>query len=144
MESATQTDQAEPEAPEAEAEATNGAAPASPDTFDVHRPVDGSVIETLAIDSPEKVAETVARVRANQPAWEAIGFSGRRRWLESLRDWILANQDDIDDLMQQETGKVRADADARGRSTASRRSTSGATRAPASSPTRPSRRATRC
>ena len=68
------------------------------------------MIETVTIDSPEKVAETVARVRANQPAWEAIGFAGRRRWLESLRDWILANQDSIDDLMQQETGKVRADA----------------------------------
>ena len=49
-------------------------------------------------------------MRANQPAWEAIGFAGRRRWLESLRDWILANQDRLDDLMQEETGKVRADA----------------------------------
>jgi acyl-CoA reductase-like NAD-dependent aldehyde dehydrogenase len=112
MESATHAETVEPNAPEAEAE-TNGsadAAPAAAKSFDVHRPVDGSVIETVAIDSAEAVAETVARVRANQPAWEAIGFSGRRRWLESLRDWILANQDDIDDLMQQETGKVRADA----------------------------------
>jgi acyl-CoA reductase-like NAD-dependent aldehyde dehydrogenase len=49
-------------------------------------------------------------VRAAQPAWEAIGFAGRRRWLESLRDWILANQDRLDEIMQQETGKVRADA----------------------------------
>jgi acyl-CoA reductase-like NAD-dependent aldehyde dehydrogenase len=110
MESATQTETAEPTAPEAEAETTNGAGNASPETFDVHRPVDGSVIQAVTIDSPESVAETVARVRANQPAWEAIGFPGRKRWLESLRDWVLANQDDVDDLMQQETGKVRADA----------------------------------
>ena len=59
---------------------------------------------------PPTVAATVARVRAAQPAWEAIGFAGRTRWLESLRDWMLANQDRIDDLMQEETGKVRADA----------------------------------
>lgn len=79
-------------------------------TFEVHRPVDGSVIKTVAIDSPESVAAAVARIRAAQPAWEAIGFAGRKRWLEGLRDWILANQDRLDDLMQQETGKVRADA----------------------------------
>ena len=36
-------------------------------------------------------------MRASQPAWEAIGFAGRRRWLESLRDWILDNQDAVDD-----------------------------------------------
>ena len=53
---------------------------------------------------------TAPRLRAAQPAWEAIGFAGRRRWLEALRDWILDNQDRLDDLMQQETGKVRADA----------------------------------
>ena len=52
----------------------------------------------------------VARVRAAQPEWEAIGIAGRRRWLESLRDWILDHQDELDDRMQEETGKVRADA----------------------------------
>jgi acyl-CoA reductase-like NAD-dependent aldehyde dehydrogenase len=78
--------------------------------FDVHRPVDGSVIETVAIDSEAEVAATVARARAAQPAWEAIGFDGRRRWMEELRDWILENQDRLDSIMQEETGKVRADA----------------------------------
>ena len=81
-----------------------------PETFPVHRPIDGSVIREVPIDSPAAVAETVARVRAAQPAWEAIGFAGRKRWLESLRDWVLANQDRVDEMMQEETGKVRADA----------------------------------
>ena len=76
----------------------------------MRRPADGSLIRTVAIDSPQAVAEAASRLRAAQPAWEAIGFAGRRRWLESLRDWILDNQDRLDDLMQQETGKVRADA----------------------------------
>ncbi len=106
MESATQ-----PEAVDATA-AGNGS-PGSKEeagTFEVRRPADGSLIETLEIASPAAVAETVAGARAAQPAWEAIGFAGRRRWLESLRDWILANQDRLDEIMQQETGKVRADA----------------------------------
>ena len=106
MESATQ--------PETTAKAAgNGTAKASAaakETFEVHRPVDGSVIREVAIDSPADVAATVSRVRANQPAWEAIGFAGRRRWLEGMRDWILANQDRLDSIMQEETGKVRADA----------------------------------
>jgi acyl-CoA reductase-like NAD-dependent aldehyde dehydrogenase len=85
-------------------------APAGAETFEVLRPVDGGVIEPVPVDPPVRVAAAVARVRAAQPAWEAIGFNGRRRWLEGLRDWILANQDRLDDLMQEETGKVRADA----------------------------------
>jgi len=105
MESATHPDAtAEPAA-----NATNGKPEAS-ETFDVHRPVDGSVLETLSVASPADVAATAARLREAQPAWEAIGFAGRRRWLEALRDWILDNQDRLDDLMQEETGKVRADA----------------------------------
>ena len=89
--------------------ATNGKSEAA-ETFDVHKPADGSVLQTLPVASPDDVAAAAARLRQAQPAWEAIGFAGRRRWLESLRDWILANQDRLDDLMQEETGKVRADA----------------------------------
>ena len=107
MESATHPDAT---ATTPEDAATNGSAAGARETFAVHRPTDGSVIRELEVDGPDEVAATVARVRANQPAWEAIGFAGRRRWLESFRDWILANQDRLDDLMQEETGKVRADA----------------------------------
>ena len=103
MESATQP--ASATVPETEA---NGQ-PAA-ETIEVRRPADGTLIDTVEVDSPERVAEVAARVRASQPTWEAIGFDGRRRWLESFRDWILDNQDRLDGLMQEETGKVRADA----------------------------------
>ena len=56
MESATQpgtTEQITDEAP------ANGK-PAAPEAFEVRRPVDGSVIETVPIDSPESVAEHAA------------------------------------------------------------------------------------
>jgi betaine-aldehyde dehydrogenase len=80
------------------------------ETFDVRKPADGSVLTTLGVDSPEQVREVVARVRSNQPSWEALGNKGRARWLFQLRDWLLDHQDEIADTMQAETGKVRAEA----------------------------------
>lgn len=80
------------------------------ETFEVHNPADGSVIATLDAASPAQVAETVARVRAAQPEWEALGVKGRYKWLGELRDWLIDNYDQVADTMQHETGKVRADA----------------------------------
>jgi acyl-CoA reductase-like NAD-dependent aldehyde dehydrogenase len=87
----------------------NGAAPGA-GMFDVHRPTDGSVIQTLEIASPERVAEVVARVRAAQPEWEAMGVKGRRHWIAQWRDWLLDNRERITDVVQEETGKVRGDS----------------------------------
>jgi acyl-CoA reductase-like NAD-dependent aldehyde dehydrogenase len=89
---------------------TNGAAPAA-ETIEVRKPTDGSLLATVPVDPPEKVREVVARVRAAQPAWEAMGFAGRKYWLGRLRDWLIDNHDELADLMQSETGKVRADAE---------------------------------
>src|SRR4051794_28504941 len=88
----------------------NGASADSP-AIDVHRPADGSIVQQVPIDSPERVAEVVARVRASQAEWESIGVSGRRRWLDRLRDWMIANESRLADVMQEETGKVRAEAE---------------------------------
>src|SRR5689334_6022364 len=102
MESATQT----------QAPTTNGSPPSAADSesFDVLRPADGSVIRSVPIDSPAQVAETVARVRAAQPAWEALGPEERFRWLARWRDWLLENRERITDVVQEETGKVRGDS----------------------------------
>src|SRR6476620_8588122 len=94
--------------------ASQNGAPSDAAGFDVHRPTDGSVIRSVPIDSPERVAEVFARVRAAQPEWEAIGVAGRRRWLERLRDWLIANDARLADVMQEETGKVRAEAEQEG------------------------------
>src|SRR5436190_16370788 len=81
------------------------------ETIELHRPVDGSTIRAVPIDPPDRVAEAVARVRAAQPEWEAIGIPGRRRWLARLRDWMIDNEGHLADVMQEETGKVRAEAE---------------------------------
>src|SRR5882724_1753658 len=80
------------------------------ETFEVTNPADGSAFADLPLDGAAEVAETVARVRANQPAWEELGIKGRAQWLYKLRDWILDHQDEIADTMQRETGKVRGEA----------------------------------
>ena len=92
------------------ANGSNGAPAAEAETLEVLNPATGEVIAKLPVDPPEAVAATVARVRAAQPDWEAMGIEGRYHWLGKLRDWILDNSDRILDTMQRETGKVRADA----------------------------------
>jgi betaine-aldehyde dehydrogenase len=94
----------------ATATANGASSPAPGEQIEVHNPATGEQIATVPIDSPEVVAATVARVRANQPEWEAIGIDGRYHWLGKLRDWLLDNSERILDTMQAETGKVRADA----------------------------------
>ncbi len=77
--------------------------------IEVLNPATGETVGCVAVDSPERVAEVVARVRANQAEWEALGNAGRYRWLGRLRDWMLDNSERVADTMQAETGKVRAD-----------------------------------
>ena len=73
-------------------------------------PATGEQIGAVPVDSAGDVAAAVARIRANQPAWEALGFKGRRRWLNELRDWLLDNSDRVADTLKAETGKVRAES----------------------------------
>ena len=80
--------------------------------IEVLNPATGATIGSVAVDSPQRVAETVARVRANQAEWEALGNEGRYRWLGKLRDWLFDNTERVLDTMQAETGKVRGDTTA--------------------------------
>jgi acyl-CoA reductase-like NAD-dependent aldehyde dehydrogenase len=91
-------------------DAANGSRPRDGDRMlEVKNPATGETIASVPVDSADRVAETVARVRANQAEWEALGVEGRYRWLGRLRDWLLDNSERIADTMQAETGKVRAD-----------------------------------
>ena len=90
-------------------EALNGAEALATEQIEVLNPANGETIATISADPPAAVAATVARVRANQADWEAMGIEGRYHWLGKLRDWLLDNSERVADTMQAETGKVRAD-----------------------------------
>ena len=58
--------------------------------LEVRNPRTGQADRTLAISSRAEVAEKAARLRANQPAWEALGVEGRcgvmARWLGVVKN----------------------------------------------------------
>ena len=97
--------------PQRPAGSGNGAS-ADGAVFDVHRPADGSLIRQVPVDPPERVAEVVARVRAAQPEWEAIGLR-RPAPLARAPSRLdpSTTRPALDDVMQEETGKVRAEAE---------------------------------
>ena len=52
----------------------------------------------------------VARARAAQPAWEALGFDGRAKVLKRAQKWTIDNTDRIARTIVSETGKTYEDA----------------------------------
>lgn len=89
----------------------NGKAPATPATeIEVRNPASGELVGTVAIASAEDVAEATRALRRAQPAWEAIGPGGRKKWLLKLQDWVIDNAEELADAIQSETGKPRIDA----------------------------------
>lgn len=85
--------------------------PEAPATeLEVRNPATGALAGTVPIDSAETVADKVAALRAQQPAWEALGPDGRKEWLLKLQDWLVDNTDRLADVLQSETGKARVDS----------------------------------
>jgi acyl-CoA reductase-like NAD-dependent aldehyde dehydrogenase len=52
----------------------------------------------------------VARARAAQPAWEALGFEGRARVLRRMQKWMVDNADRVVQTIVDESGKTYEDA----------------------------------
>ena len=67
----------------------------------------------------EQVAELVARARAAQPGWEALGFEGRGRILRRAQKWVVDNAERViaDDRLR-DRQDLRGRAARRGRATA--------------------------
>src|ERR687890_423381 len=92
----------------APASGSNGAAAAG--TIEVENPSTGKVIASVPVVAPEQVAELVARARAAQPGWEALGFDGRAAVLKRCQKWISDNSQRVIDTIVSETGKTYEDA----------------------------------
>jgi acyl-CoA reductase-like NAD-dependent aldehyde dehydrogenase len=79
-------------------------------TIEVENPATGQVIRTLPVTSPDEVAAMVARARAVQPAWEALGYDGRERVLRRMQKWLVDNSERVIATIVDETGKTYEDA----------------------------------
>jgi len=76
----------------------------------VENPATGEVIGTVPNRSADEVAEIVARARAAQPAWDALGFPGRARILRRAQKWVVDNSERLIETIVSETGKTYEDA----------------------------------
>ena len=63
------------------------------------------MVASVPDQGAEEVRAVVAGLRRNQPAWEALGPTGRGEWVGRLRDWLFDNDERIAELLQRETGK---------------------------------------
>ena len=80
------------------------------DMIEVENPATGGIAGTVPRMTPEDVRDMVARARAAQPGWEAIGFEGRARVLKRAQKWVLDNSERVIRTIMSETGKTWDDA----------------------------------
>lgn len=71
----------------------------------VENPSTGEIIQEVPDLTDAQVAELVERARAAQPAWEALGFDGRARYLKRMQKWFLDNTDRLTQTIHDENGK---------------------------------------
>ena len=94
----------------ADAAADGRAGDGERDEIAVHNPATGEVVGAVPAQSAGEVAAAVRELRLYQAEWEALGASGRKKWLLKLQDWLIDHTDRLADVVQSETGKPRVDA----------------------------------
>jgi acyl-CoA reductase-like NAD-dependent aldehyde dehydrogenase len=87
---------------------TNGGATAA--SIPVENPATGELITTVPVLGESDISEMVARARAAQPGWAALGFEERGRVFRRAQKWMLDNADRVIDVVTSETGKTPEDA----------------------------------
>src|SRR5690242_20814968 len=85
-------------------------APPTTQKIDVENPATGQVVASIPAVAPELVPELVARARAAQPGWEALGFEARAQLFKRCQKWVVDNSDRIVETIVSETGKAWEDA----------------------------------
>ena len=88
--------------------ATQSASPG--ETFDVLNPGSGEVVNTYPAAGPDEVRAVVERARLAAAWWRAQGTAGRTRVLKRWRSHLVNHADHLIDVVHNETGKPRGDA----------------------------------
>ncbi len=76
----------------------------------IHNPANGAEVGRAPVATPEEVAAAVERARAAQPAWAALSFAERARYIRRTREVILDELNTIARLISDEIGKPVAEA----------------------------------
>jgi len=76
----------------------------------VENPATGQVVRTVPVVGPDEVKAMVARARAAQPGWAALGFEGRAHVLRRAQKWVTDHADRLVETIVSETGKTVEDA----------------------------------
>jgi hypothetical protein len=79
-------------------------------TIPVENPATGEIVAHVPDMSAEEVAGLVERARAAQPAWEALGFEGRKTVMLEARKWLIQNRRRMIETVVEESGKTFEDA----------------------------------
>jgi succinate-semialdehyde dehydrogenase/glutarate-semialdehyde dehydrogenase len=80
------------------------------DEHEVRSPLTGHVLGTVPLGTAEDLAAAVQRARQAQLGWAGRPLADRARVLRRLASLVLARQREVLDLIQLESGKVRAHA----------------------------------
>jgi acyl-CoA reductase-like NAD-dependent aldehyde dehydrogenase len=76
----------------------------------VENPATGEIIGHVTDMAEAHVIALARRGRAQQPAWEAIGYDGRARVLRRMQTWVMDNAERVVETICSETGKTYEDA----------------------------------
>jgi acyl-CoA reductase-like NAD-dependent aldehyde dehydrogenase len=79
-------------------------------TIPVDNPATGETITAVPALGSDEIQSMVARARAAQPGWDAIGFEGRGQVLRRAQKWMLDNVDRVIEVVVSESGKTHEDA----------------------------------
>ena len=79
-------------------------------SFNSHNPVNDEVIGTYPLWSKSEVNEAVAHAQSASPAWQALGFTGRKKVLLAWSALVINRVDHVAELISRETGKPVSDA----------------------------------
>jgi acyl-CoA reductase-like NAD-dependent aldehyde dehydrogenase len=73
--------------------------------LDSINPFDGSIVGSVEVTPAEAIPEVVARARAAQPGWAALGVEGRAKLLGKATDRFKAQAQELATIITREMGK---------------------------------------
>jgi succinate-semialdehyde dehydrogenase/glutarate-semialdehyde dehydrogenase len=78
-------------------------------TFDVVNPATRETVGSYPVHSAQDVARAVAQAREAQRWWAALGFDGRKPYLQRWLRWLALHCDEVYEIGHRETARPTAD-----------------------------------